>query len=239
VIPIALTQTSDIAFVICVSCPGESGDDQMSYQVTAFGLCEGGSNVNSAQMDRLWSELDQNRSYQTYDQYLAYRESIAALAALVPVSLENWPVIPEETWQANPIEDEDLWNPVAAVRQVNIPVLAIFGDKDTIMDSLQATFAYQNALGEAANPKSQVEVIPNADHIILTAKTGCPDELQKTVSRFFLWFAITHGLTSQEKLMTYISDDPYKPGLLDSIPFAPEYLDLMENWLKDLYADGK
>ena len=28
VIPIALTQTNDIAFVICVSCPGESGHDQ-------------------------------------------------------------------------------------------------------------------------------------------------------------------------------------------------------------------
>jgi len=165
VIPIALTQTNDIAFVICVSCPGESGDDQMSFQVTAFGLCESGSDVDSAQKDRLWSELDQNRSYQTYNQYLAYRESIAALAALVPVSLEYWPVIPEETWQANPIEEEDLWNPVSAVRQVNIPVLAIFGDKDTIMDSLQAAFAYREALDEAGNPKSQVEIFTNADHI--------------------------------------------------------------------------
>jgi len=107
------------------------------------------------------------------------------------------------------------------------------------MDSLQATFAYSKALGEVGNPKSRVEVIPNADHIILTSKTGCPDELQKTVSRFFLWFAITHGLTSQEKLMTYISDDPYKPGLLNSIPFAPGYLDLMENWLKDLSVEGQ
>ena len=40
VIPIALTQTKDIAFVICVSCPGESGIDQTGYQAMAFWLCK-------------------------------------------------------------------------------------------------------------------------------------------------------------------------------------------------------
>jgi pimeloyl-ACP methyl ester carboxylesterase len=182
-------------------------------------------------VDLLLKELDQNRSFETYTGYLAYRESMASLAALVPVSLDNWPVTPEEDWLSNPIENEHVWNPVPVFSQGKIPVLAIFGDKDRNMDSLQAAFAYRKALAEAGNPTSQVEVFPNADHFIFTSKTGCPDELQKTVSRFFLWFAITHGLTSQEKIMAYISDDPYKPGLLDSIPFAPGYLDLIEEWI--------
>lgn len=238
VIPIALTQTEDIAFVICVSCPGDSGHDQMVYQVMTMGLCQDDmSKEKSVEMDRLFKELDQNRSFVTYAGYLAYRKSVADLAALVPVSLDNWPVTPEEDWQANPIEDEDVWNPVAAVSQVKIPMLAIFGDKDRNMDSLQAAFTYRKVLGEAGNPKSQVEVFPNADHIILTSKTGCPDELQKTVSRFFILFAITHGLTSQEKVMAYVSDDPYRPGLMASIPYAPGYLDLMETWLRDLYVE--
>jgi hypothetical protein len=234
VIPIALTQTQDIAFVICVSCPGDSGHDQMVFQVTAFGLCEDMAKEKSAEVDRLLKELDQHRSFETYAGYLDYRKSVADLAALVPVSLDNWPVTPEDAWLDNPIEDEGVWNPVSAVRQVNIPVLAIFGDQDRNMDSLQAAFAYRDALGETGNPKSQVEVFPNADHIILTSKSGCPAELQKTVSRVFLWFAITHGLTSQEKIMEYISNDPYKPGLMDSIPYAPGYLDLIEEWLRDL-----
>lgn len=239
VIPIALTQTQDIAFVICVSCPGDSGHDQMVFQVTAFGLCEDLSKENSAEVERLLKELDQNRSFETYAGYLDYRKSMADLAALIPVSLDNWPVTPEQDWLSNPIEDEDVWNPVAAVRQVNMPILAIFGEQDRNMDSLQATLSYRNALGETGNPKSQVEVFPKADHILLTSKTGCPAELQKTVSRVFLWFAITHGLTSQEKIMEYIFNDPYKPGLLDSIPYAPGYLDLTENWLRNLYAEGQ
>jgi hypothetical protein len=110
-------------------------------------------------------------------------------------------------------------------------VLAIFGDKDRQGDALQAAFAYRKALSEAGNPKSRVEVFPNANHGIFTSKTGCPDVDLKTMKRWSLWFAITHGLTSQEKFMAYLSEDPYKPGLLASIPYAPGYLDLIEEWL--------
>src|SRR5512139_2843850 len=237
VIPIALTQTQDIAFVICVSCPGESGIDQTGYQAMAFGLCEEIPKEKSAERDRLLKELEQNRSYETYAGYQAYRKNMADLAALVPVSLESWPVTSEEDWLSNPIEDEGVWNPVSVIRQVNIPVLAIFGGQDRQLDPLQGAFAYRKALSEAGNPKSQVEIFPNANNSIFISKTGCPDDDQKTMNRWSLWFAITHGLTSQEKFMSYISGDPYKPGLLASIPFAPGFLDLMENWLKGLYAD--
>jgi uncharacterized protein len=239
VIPIAMTQTKDIAFVICISCPGESGKDQTGYQAMAFGLCKGVPEEKSAEMDRLWRELDKNRSYETYTQYLAYRESMAALAALVPVSLNAWPVTSQEVWEANPIEDEGVWNPVAVMRQVKIPVLAIYGDKDRQLDPLQAVYAYRKALSEAGNPMNRVEVFPNANHGIVTSKTGCPDDDQKTLNRWFLWFAITHGLTSAEKVQATLAKDPYKPGLLASAPFAHGYLDLMENWLKELYAEGK
>jgi len=231
VIPIALTQTEDIAFVICVSCAGESGNDEMGYQVMALGLCQDMPKEKSAERDRLLKELDQNRSYETYAGYLAYRKSMADLAALVPVSLDNWPVTSEETWQANPIEDEGVWNPVPVFSQAKIPVLAIFGGQDRQLDPLQAAFAYRKALSEAGNPKNQVEVFPNADHLMLTSKTGCPDELQKTFIRAFLWFAITHGATSPEQINAEIAKDPYKPGLLPSIPFAPGYLDLIDEWL--------
>ena len=167
-----------------------------------------------AERDRLLKELDQNRSYETYAGYQAYRKSMADLAALVPVSLDNWPVTPEEDWLANPIENEGVWNPVSAVRQVNIPVLAIYGGKDRQGDPLQGAYAYRKALSEAGNPKNRVEVIPNAEHIIITSKTGCPDEIQKTVIRAFLWFAITHSATSPEQINAEIAKDPYKPGLL-------------------------
>ena len=75
-----------------------------------------------AERDRLLKELDQNRSFETYAGYLAYRKNMADLAALVPVSLDIWPVTPEETGQANPIENEGVWNPVSVIRQVKIPV---------------------------------------------------------------------------------------------------------------------
>jgi pimeloyl-ACP methyl ester carboxylesterase len=239
VIPIALTQTEDIAFVICESCAGVSGIDQTGYQKMAFGLCQDMPEEKSAERDRLLKELDQNRTFETYAGYLAYRQSMADLAALVSVSLDNWPVIPEEDWLANPIENERVWNPIPVFSQVKIPVLVILGDTDRQMDPLQAAIVYRKALSEAGNPMNRVEVLPNADHGLFTSKTGCPDENQKLLTLFFLKFAITHGLTSQEKIISHISEDPYKPGLLASVPFAPGHLDLIENWLKELYAEGQ
>ena len=116
VIPIAMTQTEDIAFVICVSCAGESGYDQTVYQAMAFGLCEDMPKEESGGKGPPAEGTGPDRSYETYAGYLAYRKSMADLAALVPVSLDNWPVTSEETWQANPIEDENVWNPVSCLQ---------------------------------------------------------------------------------------------------------------------------
>jgi pimeloyl-ACP methyl ester carboxylesterase len=202
----------------------------------AFGLCQDMPKEKSVERDRLLTELDQNRMFNTYPGYLAYRKNMADLAALVPVSLDNWPVTSEEAWLANPIENEGVWNPIAVFSQAKIPVLAIFGDKDRQLDPSQAAIAYRKALSEAGNPKNQVEVFANANHIMFASKNGFPVDDQKIMERKILWFAISHGLTSQEKIMAYISKDPYKPGLLDLLPWAPGYLDLMENWLKGLWA---
>jgi hypothetical protein len=237
VIPIALTQTQDIAFVICVSCPGVSGEDQTGYQAMAIGLCQDLPEEKLAEKERLLTELDQNRAFETYAQYLDYRGSMAALAALAQVSLASWPVIPEETWQANPMENEDLWNPVAVMPQVKAPVLAIYGDQDRQIDPLQAASAYRKALAQAGNPKNQVVVFPDANHGIVKSKNGCPEDDQKALNRFLLRFAITHGWFSAEKATEEINKDPYRPGLFKSTPFAKGYLDLMEEWLEGLYEE--
>jgi hypothetical protein len=112
--------------------------------------------------------------------------------------------------------------------------LAIYGEVDRQLDPQQAAFAYRKALSEAGNPKNRVEMFPNANHGILASKTGCPEDDKKAINRWAVWFAITHGFTSAEKFKAAIPRDPYKPGLLASIPFARGYLDLIENWLRGL-----
>lgn len=178
VIPRALMLSKDIAFVVCVSCPGAAGNDQMAFQITALALCDEVPQEKAAEKERLLSELAGAQTFQTYEEYVRYRQILEDLAGIGSVSPEPWPVTPEDTWASNTPINERTWNPVAVVEQTRIPVLACFGDRDRKMDAIQATDAYRRAL-ESGNPHSRVELYPGANHSLIVAETGCPDELQR------------------------------------------------------------
>src|SRR5512136_1683230 len=59
VMPLALSQTKDIAFMICVSCAGTAGDDQAAYQIIFQTICDGVPQEKDAQLKLLLSELDE------------------------------------------------------------------------------------------------------------------------------------------------------------------------------------
>ena len=230
VMPRALAQSKDVAFMICVSCAGESSYDQMAFQVTALALCNGVPKEKSAQEAQLLAELDEARTYETYEQYLGYRETVKALGRLVSAPVERWPVLSQEGWRHSDPSVEAAWNPIEVIEQTTIPVLAIFGDKDRQIDPLQGAYAYRKALEQAGNPTSRVEVFANANHAIAASMTACPAE----DALMFQEYLKSLGYGSVEEAQAAILKDPYKPGLMKDPPFAPGYLDLIEEWLRDL-----
>ena len=62
------------------------------------------------------------------------------------------------------------------IERTTIPVLAFFGEKDTLIDPVQGAQAYRVALERAGNPDSRVELVPGTDHNIILSETGCLDE---------------------------------------------------------------
>jgi pimeloyl-ACP methyl ester carboxylesterase len=206
VMPRVLSLSKDIAFMICTSCPGMAGNDQTAYVITFQALCAGVPEEKADQKTRLLSELDGARTYETYAEYVHYREILAALTDLA--ANPDWSdlpgVVPEEEWRlSNPSSLEGYWNPMEVIEKVTIPVLAFFGEKDTQVDPIQGARAYREALERAGNPNSRVALIAGADHAMTLAVTGCMDELQQRVQ----------------------SGD---------WSFAPEYLDTLEEWLRGL-----
>jgi len=227
VMPLALTQTRDIAFMICVSCAGMSSYDQAAFSVTAWALCNEVPEEKADQKTRLLAELDRARTYDTYAEYLHYREVLKALAGLVSAPIEQVPVLSEETWQNNPTAPEGSWNPIGVLEQLKIPVLAIFGDRDRAVDPLQGAYAYRQALEQAGNPKSRVELFPRAHHSMgRSSEMACPDDQL----RFLEEYAKTLGYGSVSEAQAAVEKDPR----LRSDFLAPGYLDLIEEWLRDL-----
>jgi pimeloyl-ACP methyl ester carboxylesterase len=99
------------------------------------------------------------------------------------------------------------FNPVSILEKTKIPVLALFGDKDTQVDPVQGAKAYQSALKSAGNPLSQVVTIPNADHILSIAKTGSFKELQEKFRTGKITFAPEYPATLRDwltKLTPYL-----------------------------------
>ena len=83
VMPLVLSMSEDIAFMICVSCgAGMSGVDEMAYQIISQAFCAGVPEEKADELRRLLSELDRARTYETYDEYVHYREVLDALAGI-------------------------------------------------------------------------------------------------------------------------------------------------------------
>lgn len=123
-----------------------------------------------------------------------------------------------------------MWNPIEVVKQVRIPVLAIFGDKDPQIDPIQGAYAYREALQKAGNPLSRVELFPRANHGIVVSETGCPADELKWLEQYVR----TLGYESVSEALEAIREDPYNAKHSSAIPYAPGYLDLIEEWLKGL-----
>ncbi len=228
VMPRVLMVSDEVAFMICQSCGSMSGHDEFAFLTVAQGYCGGVPEEAAGQLEILLAELDERRTFGTYEGYLHYREVLDELAALGSVRVPN-PVASEAGWLANDPAYEFAWSPVHVIEQVHIPVLAIWGERDTKIDPIRAAYAYRDALEQAGNSNYRVEVIPGADHTLAPSETGCISEEGQTIERVLEEKGFT--LEDLEEL------DPQDPVLFtlgSAWPYAPEYLDLIEEWLRDL-----
>jgi pimeloyl-ACP methyl ester carboxylesterase len=193
VIPMTLTMTDDIAFMIVVSGPGMDGIDQTAYLLGQQLVCQGYSEEEGKLVQECLSKLPKATSYSEY------RECMETLIQFPPLNYKEEHITPEDEWAPWDLSAGALFNPIEVIEQTTIPVLAFFGEKDTQVDPFQGAQAYEQALQKAGNQHYQVELIPGVAHCLDFAETGCMNEHRRRV-------------------------------------YAPEYLDLMEEWLVQLLA---
>jgi uncharacterized protein len=241
VMPLVLSQSEDVAFMICVSCAGMSGLDQMAYQITSFAMfCADVPEENADQRTTLLAELDEARTFETYKEYLHYREVLDAFVDISPYRREKLlevlaqtgasGVIPEEAWLENDPEIEYWWNPVEVLEQVRIPVLAIFGDRDSNGDPLQGAYAWRKALEQAGNRNFRVVLYPGVEHFMVVSESSCINEQMKRFDQVLQ----EQGYGPLEESLVLFQREPGQHTPLSALPYAPGYLDLIEEWLRDL-----
>ena len=205
VMPVVLSKSRDIAFMIAVSCPGEAGVDQGAYLVSRQAVCAGLPEEDAKQVEDLLSAVERSR---TYEEYIRYKKQLAAypaLHSLTELGL-NMRIRPNEEWHVHDQDGRYYWNPMEIIEKTSIPVLVFFGEKDTQADPIQGVKAYRAALKHANNPNFRVELIPGVDHNLIISETGCIKERNRRSRR---------GWQN----------------------YAPLYLDILEEWLRELDLD--
>jgi hypothetical protein len=59
------------------------------------------------------------------------------------------------------------------ITQLRMPVLALFAQNDRQIDPIQGAAAYRRLLADSDDDRSEVVIVPNADHNMALSPRGC------------------------------------------------------------------
>jgi pimeloyl-ACP methyl ester carboxylesterase len=198
VIPMALSQSESLAFAVIVSGPGVDGIGQYGYLVNQYVQCGGGSDEQGQLAE---SAYIQTCFAEEYQEYLEARMTLVGIPTAA--QLLGTRVLTEDEWSPWDRTSDCFFDPMGPIRETTIPILALFGALDKQVDPVRGLVNYQQAFANSAQPLSQAEWIPGADHNLVHAATGCIAERNRRPTSRWL-------------------------------QYAPEYLEVMEQWLTDL-----
>ena len=181
VMPLALTMTDDISFMIVVSGGAEDSIEQMVFQWTAQATCRGATAAELAVMD---TQGPRALKAETYDEYRAAMDQLLAIRDIdryVGVDIE---LVGAADWRPWPRDIDAFFDPAIVLTETTIPVLAIFGEHDSQIDPVQGVQAYREALERAGNPDFRVETVLGANHVMRASEGPCGPDSSETAAAY-------------------------------------------------------
>jgi dipeptidyl aminopeptidase/acylaminoacyl peptidase len=173
VIPMALSKTDEIKFMILVGVAGENGIRQTAYFVSKQIQCEGFTEEQAEEARQLAADVMMAK---TYEEYMASGTVLLDKYPIVKALDFMAGILPEDRWKPKDPEGEAYYNPIDVIQATRIPTLVVLGDKDCNVDPEQSIIAYEEALTQARNSHFEVALIPGTDHNIILCETGCEKE---------------------------------------------------------------
>lgn len=181
--PMLATRRRGIAFIVLIAGSGVPGDEIIQAQQEsiqrAYGVDEARIEVSRKLNEQIAKVVKEEK-----DDELARSKSLAIIS--------EWPE-PERAGQTAESMKEDLesqlnvllspwfryflaYDPRPALRAVDCPVLAVFGEKDCQVAPKQNLHAVETALKQGGNEDFQVTELAGLNHLLQPCKTGLPDE---------------------------------------------------------------
>jgi len=187
VAPLAATRSSSVSFIVLIAGTAVPGADVIYEQLAAVARASGASEEDIADglalQRRLFEALERGESLEPLRAEIEARareqiaqapeENRAAIADVdqfIKTQVSNQLTAIQTPWYRYFLA----YDPAVALRQVRVPVLALFGELDVQVTVAQNRDPMAEAL--SGDPDVTIEVFPKANHLFQQATTGSPAE---------------------------------------------------------------
>jgi hypothetical protein len=186
VMPLAAVKARDLAFLVSLSGAGvsaaETTIDQARHEMTANGMP---AQVIDQIVELMTLQYEFLRSGRGWDQYVEARARIAARMGGNPPP--SFPATPDHPYLQfmRPIVT---YEPAPTIRQLQLPVLALFGGLDNNILAEKNRAAWEAALSAGGHRDYTLRILPQANHAMFEATIGSNAEmpsLKRFVPEYF------------------------------------------------------
>jgi dienelactone hydrolase len=185
IMPLAATRAKDLAFLISIAGAGVSGTettiDQARNEMVANGMRP---QMIDQIVELMRLQYDYLRTGQGWERYVATREQIVARLGNPP---EAFPATQDHPYLQF-IRPLIAYDPAPTIRQLQLPVLALFGELDNNIMAEKNRAGWEAALKAGGHRDYTLRIVPRANHMLLEAKVGNNAEirsLQRFVPAYF------------------------------------------------------
>ena len=165
--PMAAVQTADVSFLILVSTPARDAVSQVEYQaLTALrtnGTPEAEVRGAGTHLRRAFALMRAGGSREDYAAAVAPLQKYAELRELGILTGTS------ESYRAWQNTMDYHYRPDTALRELQQPVLAVFGDRDVLVDWRDSVPIFRESFRAGGNRDLTIKVFRNADHNLMTA----------------------------------------------------------------------
>lgn len=187
--PMVSVEMGGVDFVVLLAGPGLTGEEILYLQgaaiARAMGVPESAVERTLALQQRLFQVVRQVEDDAARPGRL--RQELQAILDETPAAERPTLGVPagqEDAWIQQQVQALSgpwfrfflLHDPADDLRRLQVPVLAVIGEKDLQVPAPENAAAIRAALTEGGNPDPTVEVLPGLNHLFQTAGTGAPAE---------------------------------------------------------------
>jgi pimeloyl-ACP methyl ester carboxylesterase len=168
-VPLAATLDPTIPFIIPQSCPSLTPDEQALYDAEHSMRRDGLPDAEvAAGLAFVQTQLDYARRQAPWER--------VEPEVVAPARGQRWATYyyPENAadWEHALLYAREAYDPLATLRRVTNPILAIFGELDVLLPAARSAAEIERALAEAGNHDVTIRVFPGATHRIQDPVSG-------------------------------------------------------------------